>query len=120
MKTAKTVYIKWLYLSTLLPGASEFVYMFTLEWGKWAQDWKEDVTLTGVCSFYFTSLQVEETEIDLTFETYFCCQKQSTFTHMGKYAALMLVVMKIEMGMQLLQISVVPELNQNMSSGLSC
>jgi len=44
--------------------------MFTLELGKWAQDWK-DVTLTGVCSFHFTSLQVEETEYDLTFKTFF-------------------------------------------------
>jgi len=44
--------------------------MFTLELGKWTRDWK-DVTLTGVCSFHFTFLQVEETENDLTFKTFF-------------------------------------------------
>lgn len=44
--------------------------MLTLELGKWAQDLK-DVTLTGVCSFHFTSLQVEETEKDLKFKTFF-------------------------------------------------
>jgi hypothetical protein len=44
--------------------------MFTLEMGKWAQDWK-GVTLTGVSSFHFTSLEVEETENDLKFKTFF-------------------------------------------------
>jgi len=44
--------------------------MFTLELGKWTRDWK-DVTLTGVCSFHFTSLQIEETEYYLTFKTFF-------------------------------------------------
>jgi hypothetical protein len=44
--------------------------MFTLELGKWAQDWK-DVTLTGVCSCHFTSLQVEETENGFKFKTFF-------------------------------------------------
>jgi len=44
--------------------------MFTLDLVKWAQDWK-DVTLTGVCSFHSTSLQVEETENDLKFKTFF-------------------------------------------------
>jgi hypothetical protein len=43
--------------------------MLTVEVRKWTQDWK-DVTFAGVQSFPFSSLQDEDTENNLIFETF--------------------------------------------------